>query len=106
VDGADSPKRDAGGTGVLKSVPLSTARSRHKVLRIVPRDREGRGSEAVEVASEESEFERVRGKMGAVGKRGMFVQIDSVRGVGTEEGGNELRRALQLRFILPTSLCD
>ena len=49
---------------------------------------EGRGSKAVEVASQESESERIRGEMGAIGKRGMFVEVDSVWRVFAEEGGH------------------
>jgi hypothetical protein len=67
------------------------------VLRIVPRGVEGRGSKAVEVASEESESERHRGEMGAIGKRGMLVEVDSVWRVFTEESGNGVRRALPSR---------
>ena len=55
------------------------------------------GSKAVEVASQESESERIRGEMGAIGKRGMLVEVDSVRRVFAEEGGHGVRGALPWR---------
>src|SRR5947209_1005627 len=42
LDGTDSPQRNVGGTGAVEGVPLSTTRSRYKILPIVPRDGEGR----------------------------------------------------------------
>src|ERR1700730_5723823 len=46
---------------------------------MVPRGVKGRGSEATEVAGKESESERIRREMGAIDKRGMLVEVDSVR---------------------------
>ena len=37
--------------------------------------------------NQESESERIRGEIGAIGKRGMLVEVDSVRRVFAEEGG-------------------
>jgi RNA-splicing ligase RtcB len=57
-------------------------------LRIIPSGVEGRGSKATEVAGKESESERIRREMGAIGKRGMLVEVDSVWRVFAEENGN------------------
>ncbi len=40
-----------------------------------------KGRKTTEVAGKESESERIRGEMGAIGKRGMLVEVDSVRRV-------------------------
>ena len=66
-------------------------------MRIVPRGVEGRGSKATEVGGKESESERIRGEMGAIDKRGMLVEVDTVRRVFTEESGIGVRRALPSR---------
>src|SRR6266481_1019608 len=52
------------------------------------------GVKPMKLPARSPEFERIRREMGAIDKRGMLVEVDSVRRVFPEESGNGVRRAL------------
>src|SRR5215469_12180784 len=106
MDAADGAQRDRRDLGIPESAFVCIARSRHEVLLGVSGDDRGWWYKTDSTPGAQSKPECVRREMGAIGERGMLIETNLVRRSLAATRPDRFHGSLQLRFILPTSLCD